>query len=123
MCWGKMYPVVNGRLRRHPGLSDPIAMSDDYEGIGRRYGVLLVWLVEAEDGGTLRKCRRRFEEGIDDCAEIGPLALVPLILSQMMVSFYIASADPRSDCSDPKPEGQMCPDPSWLGCLARQSSR
>ena len=64
---GKIYPVVNGCLRRHPGLSDPITMSEDYGGTGNRYGVLLVWLVEAEDGRTLRKCRRCFQEGVDNC--------------------------------------------------------
>ena len=28
--WEKMYPVVDGLLRRHPGLSDPRAMLEDY---------------------------------------------------------------------------------------------
>ena len=27
---GRMYPVIDGRLRRHPGLSDSRAMSEDY---------------------------------------------------------------------------------------------
>lgn len=106
--WGKIYPVVNGRLRRHPGLSDPTTMSEDDEGRGRRYGVLLVWLVEAEDGRTLRKCGRCFQEGVDNCPEKGSSALVPLLLSQMMASFtllllipvgIVQTPDLRNECA------------------------
>ena len=64
---GKTYPVVNGGLRRHPGLSDSMVMSGGYRCIERRYPVLLVWLVEPEDGGSFRERRRCFQEGTEIC--------------------------------------------------------
>ena len=80
---GEIYPVVNGFLRRHPGLPDPIAMSGNYGCTGRIYPVLLVWLVEPEDGRSFRECGRCFQEGVDNCPGTCSLAPAPLIQSQM----------------------------------------
>lgn len=91
--FGKIYPVVNGCLRRHPGLSDPIAMSDDFRGTGR-YSVLLIWLVEAEDGRTLRKRRRCFQEGVDNCPEISTGTIDSVANDSQL---YIVSVDPHWD--------------------------
>ncbi len=62
-CGGEVedpYPVVDGCLRRHPGLSDPVPMSGYNVCTVRRRFILLVWLVESEDGRSVRERRRRF---------------------------------------------------------------
>lgn len=64
---GRTYPVVNGGLGRHPGLPDSVTMLGGYGCIERRYRVLLVWLVEAENGGSFRERRRCFQEGAEIC--------------------------------------------------------
>ena len=74
-----MYPVVNGRLRRHPGLSDPRGMSEDCECTGCKHRFLLVWFVKSEDGRSFRERRRCLHEAVDDCSEGVALAMAPLI--------------------------------------------
>ena len=74
-----MYPVADGRLRRHPGLSDPRAMLEDFGCIGCKERFLLVWFVEAEDCGSFGERRRCFHEAVDDCPERVALVVAPLI--------------------------------------------
>ena len=64
---GRTYPVVDGGLRRHPGLPDSVTMSGGYGCMERRCRVLLVWLVEPENGGSFRERRRCFQEGAEIC--------------------------------------------------------
>ena len=75
----RVYPVIDSRLRCHPGLSDPRAMSEDYGCIGCKHRFLLVWFVEPEEGRSFRERRRCFHEAVDDCPEGFALVVAPLI--------------------------------------------
>ena len=77
--WERMYPVIDGRLRRHPGLSDPRTMSEDYGCTGCKHRFLLVWFVEPEEGRPFRERRGCFHEAVDDCPEAFASVVAPLI--------------------------------------------
>ena len=74
-----MHPVADGRLRRHPGLSDSRAMLEDYGCTGCKQRFLLVWFVEPEDCRSFGERRRCFHEAVDDCPERVALVVAPLI--------------------------------------------
>ena len=85
----RMYPVVDGGLRRHPGLADSRAMSDYYGCTGAERSFLLVWFVEPKDGRSFRERRRSFDEAVDDCPERFALVVAPLIQLLIGVEFTL----------------------------------
>ncbi len=91
------YPVVDGCLRRHPGLSDPVAMSEYYVRTVRRRFILLVWLVESEDGRSVRERGRCFQKGAHDCprkfVSAGPIDSIA-----NDGDIYIDGSDPHLRC-------------------------
>ena len=84
-----MYPVVDGRLRRHPGLSDPRVMLEDFGCTGCKHRFLLVWFVEPEDGRSFGERRRCLHEAVDDCSEAFALVLAPLIQLLINMEFTL----------------------------------
>ena len=115
------YPVVDGCLRRHPGLSDSVAMSGYHVCTVRRF-ILLVWLVESEDGRSVRERRRRFQKGAHDCPRRSVSAsTIGSIANDGNI--YIDGLDLHLRCRDPRPGEQRYPNRRWRRCPARESSR
>ena len=85
----RIYPVVDGRLWRHPGLPDSRAMLEDHGCIGCKQGFLLVWFVEPEEGRSFRERRRCFHEAVDDCPEGFALVVAPSIQLLIDVEFTL----------------------------------